>query len=248
MIKNLSYRASIVQLINIEPLSSTGARTLGNLSLKYVLYLVYQTRVRVRTGAGAGTGTRGGRRRRLSMSSLCLPIRSIVLINLNRALSDIPPIKRPVKQLQSRDGLIKRHLMTSLVDPREREVAILAGFSILDSVHGHGGVSRGAELVSVRVVRGEGNSLSAKPVADIVCVAVDEGDADGQVEDFFEIVDEVGPDEVTGLLEGVVDGLAGGGVVEVHTDGLLDGVLLEVFAVVSWGAFALLICYGLVIW
>lgn len=182
------------------------------------------------------------------MRGLRLPIRSIVLINLNRALSNIPSIERPVKQLQGRDGLIKRHLMASLVDPREGEVAILAGFSILGSVHGHGGVSRGPELVSVRVVRGEGNGLSAKPVADVVCVAVDEGDADGQVEDLFEVVDEVGPDEVTGLLEGVVDGLAGGGVVEVHTDGLLDGVLLEVFAVVSWGAFALFICCGLVFW
>ena len=224
------------------------ARKLGNFPLKYVQFLVYQTRVRPRTGAGAGTGTRCGRRRRLGMRGLRLPIRSIVLINLNRALSNIPSIERPVKQLQGRDGLIKRHLMASLVDPREGEVAILAGFSILDSVHGHGGVSRGPELVSVRVVRGEGNGLSAKPVADVVCVAVDEGDADGQVEDLFEVVDEVGPDEVTGLLEGVVDGLAGGGVVEVHTDGLLDGVLLEVFAVVSWGAFALLICCGLVFW
>lgn len=100
----------------------------------------------------------------------------------------------------------------------------------------------------MRVVRGEGDGLSAKPVADVVCVAVDEGDADGQVKDLFEVVDEVGPDEVTGLLEGVVDGLAGGGVVEVHPDGLLDGVLLEVFAVVSWGAFALFICCELVFW
>ena len=53
----------------------------------------------------------------------------------------------------------------------------------------------------MRVVRGEGDGLSAKPVADVVCVAVDEGDADGQVEDLFEVVDEVGPDEVTGLLK-----------------------------------------------
>lgn len=87
----------------------------------------------------------------------------------------------------------------------------------------------------MRVVRGEGDGLSAKPVADVVCVAVDERDADGEVQDGFEVVDEVGPDEVAGLLEGVVDVCVGGGVVEVYAEGVFDGGFLEVFLVVGGG-------------
>ena len=184
------------------------------------------------------------------MSRLGLPLSSIlrVITQTNLSPRNIPPINGPIKELQTSNRLIIRHLMTSLIDPGEREVPILPALAVLDPINDHRDVPCVPELLGVRVLDGLGHRFPAKPVADVVCVAVDEGDADGQVEDLFEVVDEVGPDEVTGLLEGVVDGLAGGGVVEVHTDGLFDGVLLEVFAVVSWGAFALLICCGLVFW
>lgn len=94
------------------------------------------------------------------------------------------------------------------------------------------------------MVRGEGDGFAAEPVADVVCVAVDEGDTDGEVEGFFEVVDEVGPDEVAGLLEGVVDSLVGGCVVEVYADGFFDRVLFEVLAVVGWGIGGLFICFS----
>ena len=59
------------------------------------------------------------------------------------------------------------------------------------------------------VVDVEGDGLAAEPVADVVCVAVDEGDTDGIVEDRFEVGEEIGVDEVARLLECVVDVVVG---------------------------------------
>lgn len=87
----------------------------------------------------------------------------------------------------------------------------------------------------MRVLRGEGHGLPAKPVADVICVAVDEGDTHGQGEEGFEVVDEVGVDEVAGLLEGVGYQGRGVGVVDVDAEGVHDVVLFEVFVEVAWG-------------
>lgn len=67
------------------------------------------------------------------------------------------------------------------------------------------------------VVHGEGDGFAAKPIADVVCVTVNQGYADGVVEYHFEIGEEIGIDEVSSFLKGVVNVIIGGGVVEVDT-------------------------------
>lgn len=84
---------------------------------------------------------------------------------------------------------------------------------MLLSIHDERRVIGGAEFCAVGVVDGEGDSLAAKPVADVVGVTVEQGYADGVVEDHLEIREEVGVGEVAGLLKGVVDVGVGVGVV-----------------------------------
>lgn len=55
------------------------------------------------------------------------------------------------------------------------------------------------------VVHGEGDGLATEPVADVVGVTVDERHAHGQLEDLLQVFEEIGPDEVARLLEGVVN-------------------------------------------
>lgn len=160
----------------------------------------------------------------------------IVRADLDLATGDIPAVQSAVEQLQRRDGLVKRHFVTGLVDSGEGEVAILAGLAVLDAVDEQGGVAGFAELVGVRVVRRERDGLAAEPVADVIRIAVDERDTHGVGEDGFEVVDEVGPNVVAGLLEGEVDLLVAHGVVEVYAQGVLDRAVLEVFGeLLGWG-------------
>lgn len=160
----------------------------------------------------------------------------IIRADLDLATGDIPAVQSAVEQLQRRDGLVKRHFVTGLVDPGEGEVAVLAGLAVLDAVDEQGGVAGFAELGGVRVVRRERDRLAAEPVADVIRVAIDERDAHGVGEDGFEVIDEVGPDVVAGLLEGEVDFLVAHGVVEVYAQGVLDRAVLEVFGeLLGWG-------------
>ena len=87
------------------------------------------------------------------------------------------------------------------------------------------------------VIEGEGDGLPAEPVAGEVGIAVVEGDADGVVEDHFEVGNEVGVGEIATLLERVGDVLANcgsGGVVEVDAEGILDVGEVEVFGEIVW--------------
>jgi len=173
---------------------------------------------------------------RLRVRRLRGTVGPVVRPDLGRPRGNVPPEERPVEDLQRRDGLVVRHLVARLVDTGEGEVAVLARLAVLDAVDDQGRVARGAELGRVFVVGGQGDGLAAEPVADVVGVAVDEGDADGELEELLEVVDEVGPDKVAGLLEGVVDLGVGGGVVDVDADGVHDVVLLQVFGEeVGWG-------------
>lgn len=85
----------------------------------------------------------------------------------------------------------------------------------------------------MREVGCERDGLAAEPIANIICVTVDESNANWSSEDIFEVFDEVGPDEVTCLLEGVVDFGIGLGVVEVDAKGIHDFVFGEVVDVVA---------------
>lgn len=159
--------------------------------------------------------------------------------DLDVALGDVPAVDGTVEELQSSDGLVVWDLVAGLVDAGEGEVAVLAGLTVLDAVDGHGGVARSAEIGCVGVVRCEGDGFSAEPVADVVGVTVNEGDTDGESEDLLEVVEEVGPDEVTRLLEGVVDFAAGLGVVDVDAKSIHNMVLDHVLLVEAGGSWVL---------
>ena len=72
--------------------------------------------------------------------------------------------------------------MSGLVDPSEAEIAILPHLAVLDVVDDEGRVAGGVEFLGVRVVDLLRDGLAAEPVADVVGVAVHEGDAHVQVE------------------------------------------------------------------
>ena len=170
------------------------------------------------------------------MSSPSSPVRLIAAPDGGVTPGDIPTKESPVEQLQRSRRLVVGDFMAGLVDTGEGEVAELAGFAELDAIDEEGRVACFAEVGAVGVVHGEGDGFAAEPVADVVCVAVNEGDADGEAEEGLEVVDEVGPDEVAGLLEGVEDFVVGLGVVDVDADGVQDVVFFEVvFVVGGWG-------------
>ena len=170
------------------------------------------------------------------MSRRLGPSRARVLLQLLLSLGQFPPIQRTIKQLQRSLWLIVRHLMTSLIDTGKREITIFPRLTILNTIDEEGRISRLLELLAVLVLCREGDGLAAEPVADVICVAVDESDTDGAREDVFQVLEEVGPDEVASLLEGKVDFVIGLRVIYVDTQGVHYRVFSEVVCVVAfWG-------------
>lgn len=168
------------------------------------------------------------------MRSCSRSIRLVAGPDLLLALCDIPTEDSPVKQLQGGDGLVVWDFMACLIDASEGEITILASFPILDAVDFQGRVPCASELGGLGVVRSEGNGLTAEPVADVIGVAIDEGDTHGESKDLLEVFDEVGPDKVACLLESVVDVIIGLGVVDVDADSVHDRVLCQKFVVITW--------------
>lgn len=184
-----------------------------------------------------GTGARRGSRQgdeRFRVRRLGRAVGAVIGTNLGSALGNVPTEKSAVEELQRRDRLIIGDLVTGLVHASEGKVTILAGLAILDAVDHHWSVTGGTELLSMCVVHREGNGLATEPVADVVGVTVDEGHADGQLEDLLQIFEEIGPDEVAGLLEGVVYIVVRLSVIDVHPDGVHHRVFLEVVDVVRF--------------
>lgn len=72
--------------------------------------------------------------------------------------------------------------MNHSLDGLQRTVSVLPDFTVLGSVDGEGLVSGGSELFGVRVVERERDGLSSEPVANIVCVTIEEVDAKALVE------------------------------------------------------------------
>lgn len=118
-----------------------------------------------------------------------------------------------IKRRQATNGLVKRHFVPGLVHAQETELAVLAHFAVLGAVDDKGCVAGGVELFRVRVLQCETDGLAAEPIADVVGVTVDEGDADAVVEDALEVGFVNRVDEVAGRLEGVGDGGVGFGVI-----------------------------------
>lgn len=169
-----------------------------------------------------------------SLSSTIGDIRRIKVVNLHLTLRNIPPVQRAVKQLQRSNGLIIRHLVTGLINPRKREVPILPRLTILDPINDQRRITRSAELLRMRVVRSKRDGLTTEPVTDVIRITIDQRNTNRKLKNLLKIIDEVRPDEVARLLEGVVHLCAGGGVVEVDAEGVFDGGFLQVFAVAGW--------------
>ena len=110
-------------------------------------------------------------------------------------------------------GLVKGHFVARFVHPQEAEVAVLAHLAELGSVDDEGRVARGAELGRVDVIHLEGDRLAAEPIADVVCVAIDQRHTDRIVENRFEICEEIWINEVARLLECIVNVGVGIGVI-----------------------------------
>ena len=111
--------------------------------------------------------------------------------------------------------------MSGLVHAQKTELAILAHLTILGAFHDEGSISGGVIFLGMGVLQGEGDGLAAKPVAYVVCVAINEGDADTVVEDALKVGLENGVDEIARGLESICNGGVGLGIVKVDTDGLL---------------------------
>ena len=128
--------------------------------------------------------------------------------------------------------------MSGFVDSCKAEIAILPDLAVLDVVDHEGRVAGGVELFRVRVVDLLGDGLAAEPVADVIGVAVHEGDAHVEVEQVFEIGNVDGVGEIAGIGEALEDEGAGwSGVVEVDPEGVLDlGGIEIVDEVFGWSS------------
>lgn len=126
--------------------------------------------------------------------------------------------------------------MPRLIHPQKAKVAILPHLTVLHTPSRERHIPSGGEFSFVRVVQGEGGGFAAEPVADVVSVAVDEGDADAVVEDMLEVAYKDRVDEVASVGEAFVDEAGGFGcVVDVYAEGLEGGCLVEVLDEVGGG-------------
>lgn len=146
-----------------------------------------------------------------------------------------------IKGSEGAFGLVKGDFMAGFIHAQEGELAVLADFAVLGAVDDEGSVTGGVEFLGVSVVEGEGDGLAAEPVADVICVSVDEGDADAVVQDLLEVGFEDWIDKVACGPEGVGDGGVGLGVVEVDANSLLSACGVEEVVKVAVGG-------GIVVW
>lgn len=156
------------------------------------------------------------------------PVGAVRAGDLRRPQRQVHAAQHPPEVRETRLGLVVRHFVAGLVDAQEAEVAVLAHLSVVGAVDEEWCVARGSELVRVGVVDGQGDGFAAEPVADVICVAVDERNAHRVVEDHFEVGDEVWVGEVAGIGKCVVDIIVGLGIVEVDAECVLHLGLVEV--------------------
>lgn len=125
--------------------------------------------------------------------------------------------------------------MSGLVHSQETEISILSHFAVLCPINDKGYVSCLCKFLRVSVpdlIRG---GFAAKPITNIVGVAIDERHADAIVKDHFELVEEVWIRKITRLLKGVENIIIRLRVVKVNAESLLDiGQVEEVVEILWW--------------
>ena len=75
--------------------------------------------------------------------------------------------------------------MPSLINPRKREIPILPRLTILHTPNTERRITSLRKLRTMLILCGQRNGLPAKPVTDVIGVAVDKRDSDGAGEDIF---------------------------------------------------------------
>jgi len=78
------------------------------------------------------------------------------------SISDIEVVDSTVEELERGDGLIEGYLVTGFVDACEGKVAILAHFTVLDSIDGERLVACRSKFLGVSVFEGQGDGLTTK--------------------------------------------------------------------------------------
>ena len=76
--------------------------------------------------------------------------------------------------------------------------------------------------------------MAAKPVADVVGVAVIQSYTDGIIENQFKVCEKIGINKVACFLECIVNVIVGFCVIEIDADGVLGRCEVEVINKVSW--------------
>ena len=112
-------------------------------------------------------------------------VRHVVWCDLFRARRNVEHVDCAVEEGKGRNWLVEWNFVSRLVDPSERKVAVFSCLAVLHSVDCHGGVAGFPELGGTCVVRGDRDCLSAKPVADVIGVTVNERHSYRAVQDHF---------------------------------------------------------------
>lgn len=131
-------------------------------------------------------------------------------------------VKHTSEKLKAREGLIKRHFMAGLVNSEEAEVAVLAHLAVFLALDNERNVACLGKLGLVGKVELLGDGFTAKPIADVIGVAIEETNADTVVDDNLEVVDKDWVSEVAGASKRVVNVTIGFRVVQIHAQGLLN--------------------------
>lgn len=136
------------------------------------------------------------------------PIARQIRRDLLQTSRNIQTRDRALEVSQSALGLVIRYFVARFVDASEREVSALAGFSILDAAVDERFVAGGEEFGFVGVVQCLRDGLTTEPIADIIRIAIQQGNSNPTRNNLLQVDQEVGIDEISTLLERVVDVIA----------------------------------------
>ena len=169
-------------------------------------------------------GRRSGRRQcdvRLGVSCVGAARSAQFGCDLLGAVGEVERGESALEHGQRRLGLVEGYFVACLVDAEEADceivsfyavivvvhqresltVAVLSDLTVFGAVDNERLVASGRELFRVGVVDLERNGLATEPVADVIRITVEEGNAKSLVKQVLEILAEVGEDEVAGVLE-----------------------------------------------
>lgn len=111
--------------------------------------------------------------KRFGVSRVCVSRSPVIGRQVHFSCSDILESQDTLEHLKRCFRLVERHLVAGFVYSGEGEVAMLPDLAVFSARDHERSVAGLCKLGGVGVFDGEGGSLSAEPVTDVVCVAVD---------------------------------------------------------------------------